>query len=452
MESGDADAAELSFRKAIAINPGLAAAHTNLGLLLEQKGNLAEAEKEYRLSLSLNPEGGRTWLNLGVLLLGQKRLAEAEEAYRKSIALLPDFPPAWTNLGTLLASLRRDDEAEVCLRQAIELDPQYRSGYFNLSYLLLRQGRFEEGWECFEKRDWYRHFEARIPCPRWRGESVAGKALLLVFDAGNGDMIQFCRYASVLKERGAKLVTVIGHPPLKRLFRTMDGVDFAYGFDEEILHVEADYWTPPLSIPYYCRTRLDSIPARIPYLHADPELVKKWAKRLSDLSAPGDLRVGLVWQGSRNFENDADRSLPGLSTLEPLGGVGGVRFLSLQKGAGEDDAALPPAGLPVVNLASEIEDFADSAAIVSNLDLVISVDTAMAHLTGALGKPCWLLLPDYKTDWRWLDGRSDSPWYPGVMRLFRQHRMGEWVKVVEEVREVLETLVVSSPGRGNSPL
>jgi hypothetical protein len=272
---------------------------------------------------------------------------------------------------------------------------------------------------------------------------LKGCSVMIGFEAGHGDMIQFCRYATVLKALGASRIDLICHPALKTLFTTMDGVDAVYAFDETFPPSQWDFWTPPLSMPLYCQTLLDSIPADIPYVHADSKLSERWSTVLSGRCTPEDIRVGLVWKGSTGFENDADRSLPSLKTLEPLGTVAGVRFFSLQKGSGEDDAASPPAGLPVVNLGPQIQDFADTAAIVMKLDLIISVDTAVAHLAGALGKDCWLLLPEYKTDWRWLTGRIDSPWYPGIMRLFRQPRMGDWASVVADVRAELQRFAVT---------
>jgi hypothetical protein len=203
-----------------------------------------------------------------------------------------------------------------------------------------------------------------------------------------------------------------------------------------------DCWTPMLSLPLHCGTRLNSIPATLPYLQAMPERRARWQARLPTQG----LRVGLVWKGNPRFENDADRSLSGLELLAPLGAVAGVQFISLQKGEGEDQARHPPAGLSLLHLGSEIEDFADTAAIVAGLDLVICVDTAVAHLAGALGRPCWVLLPHYKTDWRWLEGRSDSPWYPGLLRLFRQGPGEDWTAVVEEVRLALADWAAS--GRG----
>lgn len=446
LAAGAAAEAKACFLEAIRLAPELAPAHTNLGLLLDEEGRQAEAELHLRRALALNPQSGNTWLNLGVLLAGQKRFQEAEEAYRRALELIPLSPAAWSNLGVLQTGLKQEKEAEESYRHAMGLDPEHRLSQFNLGYLLLRQGRFEEGWRRLEARDWYAHLEKNLPCPRWRGESLQGKALIIGFEAGHGDMIQFCRYAAVLKARGAARITVICHPPLKTLFATMDGVDDAVAFDETSPPSHWDFWTPPLSMPFYCGSRLDTIPAKLPYLRAEQRLVERWLPLIAENSHPAELKVGLVWKGSRHFENDADRSLPDLKTLESLGSIEGVRFFSLQKGAGEDQAADPPHGLPVVNLGPEISDFADAAAVVSQMDLMICVDTAFAHLAGALAKRCWLLLPYYKTDWRWLAERSDSPWYPGVMRLFRQPDMGDWATVVTEVRLALQAFA-ADPSR-----
>jgi hypothetical protein len=378
-----------------------------------------------------------------VLLTGQKRLEEAEAAFTQAILLEPASPAAWSNLGGLYAGMKRDAEAEVCCRQAMALDESYAKARFNLAYVLLRQGRFEEGWRCLESRDWYHALQSLLDCPRWHGESLEGRRLLIGFEAGHGDVIQFCRYAAVLKAQGAARISLLCHPALKTLFATLDGVDEVIALDEDLPVGAWDCWTPLLSIPYYCQTRLDSIPADIPYLRASPERIQKWQALLPS----GGVRVGLVWRGSPAFENDADRSLPGLEVLLPLGGVKGVQFISLQKGAGEDQALHPPAGLPLLHLGSRIEDFADTAAIVAGLDLVICVDTAVAHLAGALGKPCWVLLPAYKTDWRWLNDRTDSPWYPGRMRLFRQTTAGNWTDVVAELKTALAQFVTGHAKR-----
>lgn len=436
LEAGDIRHAEACFREALRLAPGFAAAWSNLGYLLDQRGEAGEAEACYRRALALAPLLAQTHLNLGALLASQNRFPAAEVAYSQALLADPRATAAWSNLGVLYACMKREDEAEQCYRQALELDPGHAKARFNLSYLLLRQGRFGEGWACFEARDWHAPLAARMTCPRWQGEPLAGKSLLILYEGGHGDMIQFSRYIPTLKAQGAASITLLCHPALKTLLATLEGLDDAVAFDAEPPAKEWDYWVPLLSLPYLGKTRLDAIPAAIPYLRPDAERVARW----SPLLPQEGMRVGLIWKGSPLHENDADRSLPSLDLLAPLGSVPGVSFVSLQKGAGESEAAQPPEGLRLADLGSRMADFADAAAIMAGLDLVISVDTAMAHLAGALGKPCWLLLPDFKTDWRWLKERSDSPWYPGILRLFRQTRRGDWPTVVAAARAALDDL------------
>ena len=436
LQAGDPDAAEVAFREALRLAEGFAEAHANLGLSLERLGRPAEAESHYRTALRLDPGQARTQVNLGVLLAAQKRFVDAEAAYLQAILRDPGLVSAWSNLGVLHACLKREAEAEQCYRTALSLDEKHVSARFNLAYILLRQGRFDEGWACLEARDWYGALAARLPCPRWQGEALEGKSLIISVEAGHGDMIQFCRYAALLKGQGAGFITLICHPSLKRLFRTLAAVDQVVGLDEALPEARYDFWSPALSLPFHCGTREDNIPASIPYLAATPEAV---ARRAAELPR-GGLRVGLVWRGNPAFENDADRSLPGLEALAPLWRVGGVHFVSLQKGVGEQEAADPPAGQPLLDLGPSLSDFADTAAAVANLDLVIAVDTAVAHLAGAMGKPCWLLLPWFRTDWRWLDACSRTPWYPS-MCLYRQPAMGDWDSVVADVAQALEALV-----------
>jgi tetratricopeptide (TPR) repeat protein len=431
--------AEQHFRDAVAQAPDMAEAWVNLALLREQAGDDAEAEACYHRALALRPVPATlatTYLNLGGLLARQKRLDEAESVYAQGLRVAPEQPGLWSNLGALYAARRLDDEAEACYERALALDPAYAKALFNRGVLHLRQGRWAEGWTGMEARDWYAALEQRLPCPRWQGEPLQGRAVLIGFEAGHGDMVQFCRYAAQLKAAGAATVGLLCHPALKRLMHSLAGIDHVFGFDEDLPGDHPfDYWVPPLSLPYLFATRVDT-PVTLPYLHAEPALLAHWA---TALPATG-LRVGLVWKGNPLFENDADRSLPALSLLAPLGQIDCVHFISLQKGAGEDEAAHPPPGLRVLNLGPQMRDFADAAALVAQLDLVIAVDTAMAHLAGALGKPCWLLLPRYQTDWRWLDDRTDSPWYPGVLRLFRQSTDGDWAPVAAALEAELRNL------------
>ncbi|MDA8095688.1 MAG: tetratricopeptide repeat protein [Betaproteobacteria bacterium] len=433
MQAGDLRAAEACFREAIALVPDFAEAIANLGFVLESGGAVEEAEACYVRALALNAPYPQLHLNHGALLFRQKRLDEAERAYRQAIDLWPEFSAAWSNLGVLLACRQREDEAEACYRKALALDPSYAKARFNLSYLALRQGRFEEGWRYLEARA-TEATNMRLPCPRWEGQPLAGKALVVRSEGGYGDTIQLCRYATVLKEQGARHVTWMCYPGLEALFATADGIDEAIGLEADLSARMADFWAPAWSLPFYCGTRIDTIPARVPYLHAPPERTAQWRAALP----PDGVRVGLVWKGNAAFENDGERSIASLSLLAPLWSVPGVRFISLQKGAGESEAACPPDGLPVLDLGSRMEDFADAAAIVSQIDLVICVDTAVAHLSGALGKACWVLLPDYMTDWRWMTRRPDSPWYPNALRLFRQPPGGGWETVVAAVAYALQ--------------
>jgi Tfp pilus assembly protein PilF len=438
--AGEFEQAKTYFQEAIRLAPDFSEAHANLAFLLDQAGLKTEAEKHYQYAIVCNPTIGQTYLNLGVLLTEQKRFAEAEAAYRSALNLNPQSAVAWSNLGVLQACRKQEKEAEESYLKAIELDADYQLAQFNYSYLLLRQGRYEAGWRCFEARNWYAKLEKYLALPRWHGEPLAGKSVLIGIEAGHGDMIQFCRYASLLKAQGAAKIGIICHPALKTLFLTLDSVDCVIALDQPLPSVHWDCWTPPLSIAFYCQTRVNSIPATLPYLKTDRKKCEFWATKMRDFT---ELRVGLVWKGSSNFENDADRSLPSLGILAPLASLAGVHFFSLQKGAGEAEADHPPHGMTLLNWGPQIFDFSDTAALVENLDLVISVDTAVAHLAGALGKTCWILLPDYKTDWRWLTGRSDSPWYPGAVRLFRQPRMGDWASVVAEVHTALQTIQLS---------
>ncbi len=436
MASGDAAGAEACLRRALALAPDLAEAHANLALVLEQTGRPAEAEVHYRLALAAKPDLALTHLNLGALLHSLKRLDEAEAAYRTALALDPANPAVWSNLGSLLACLKQEAAAEDCLRQALRLQPEHAGARFNLSYVLLRQGRFAEGWQCFEARGWYARFEQVLDCPRWRGESLASRNLLIVPEAGHGDMIQFCRYAALVKAAGAAHVCLFCHPGLKRLFASLKGLDAVCCGPDDWPAVEPDYWTPLLSLPGHFNTGLATIPAALPYLEPDEMDRRRMAGFIAAHTDSGKLRIGLAWRGNPRFENDAERSLPSLDLLAPLGQIEGLSFFSLQKDSSE--AACPPESLELVDLAPLLNDFADTAAAIVNLDLIISVDTAVAHLAGALAKPFWLLLADYKPDWRWLADREDSPWYPGLARIFRQQTAGEWSQVVDAIGLALE--------------
>jgi len=425
--------AEDCFRRTVAIAPDLAEAHANLGWLRDEANAPEEADACYRRALALNASNPQILLNYGVLLARMKRFREAEAVYLNALQLNPQSAAAWSNLGVLCAQMARYAEAITCCVNSLLIDPDYAKAHINLAYLYLRQGRFEEGWAHLERRTWKYTPPSDITCPRWRGESLQGKSVLIGHESGLGDMIHFARYAQVLREQGASRITLVCPPALQTLLASMPGVDEVLSLDAPLPAGKWDCWASLMSLPFHCKTRLHGIPAALPYLHANQEAAARW----NALLPSAHLRVGLVWQGNPKFENDDERSIASLDLLQPLGGIDGVTFISLQKGCGEAQAKNPPQGLDVVCLRDKIDDFADTAAIVANLDLVITVDTAVAHLAGAMGKPCWIMLPHHMPDWRWLSCRDDSPWYPGAVRLFRQPTRGDWSTVFTQVRAAL---------------
>ncbi|HEY8906873.1 MAG TPA: tetratricopeptide repeat protein [Rhodoferax sp.] len=438
IQAGQFETAEARLVEALDKAPQLAEAHANLAWLLERRGSVDDALHHYELAIDLQPDNARIHLNLGALLAQLKFFLAAEAAYRRALVVDASLPGIWSNLGALLAQIGRDDEAEESLRTALRLDPEHAGAHFNLACLLLRKGRYPEGWRHLEFRDWYRPIEQRLRCVRWCGQPLAGLSVLLVYEAGHGDLIQFCRYVPVLRQAGAARVDVLCHPALKELLRTLDGVGDVFAFDENRFEHDWDYWVPALSLAHHLGTELETIPAALPYLRAPAPKLAHWRQKLDGLGPRPGRRVGFVWHGNPDFENDAQRSLPGLQTLAPLWQVPGVQFFSLQKGRGEKDVLRLQGSQPLIDLAADLHNFADTAAAIEQLDLVISVDTAVAHLAGALGKPCWVLLPGFLPDWRWLEDRSDSPWYPGVLRLFRQPRGADWAPVIQAVCEALQ--------------
>ncbi|MBF0297036.1 MAG: tetratricopeptide repeat protein [Magnetococcales bacterium] len=427
--------AETAYRRAVAIKPDFVAAWSNLGVVLANQGRPGEAEVAYRQALRLSPDHVEAHNNLAVLLARLRRFTEAEAVYREIPRLLPNAE-ALCNLAIFLKERNLPEEAEATFLEALRLDPEWIEAQWSLSHLYLAQGRFAEGWPLYETRFHPRKRERNVhppdlPFPRWQGEDLTGRSLVILPEQGIGDQLQFCRYAELLKTRGARWITLVCDASLQALFATLTAADLVTPPDEPLaMH---DFWTFPMSCPLHCKTTLATIPARIPYLRPLPERLRAW-------SATGQLaglRVGLAWKGSAMNSNDAARSLPGLATLAPLWSVPGVTFVSLQKGSGEEEARHPPAGQPLVNLAAGIREWADTAAVVAQLDLVIAIDSAIVHLAGALGRECWVLLPAWGTDWRWLREREDSPWYPQRLRLFRQDASEGWPEVVARVTAAL---------------
>jgi Flp pilus assembly protein TadD len=431
--------AEQSLRRALEPRPDYPAALANLGQILNELGRPAEGEAHLRDALRLRPAYPEALNNLGISLSDLGRTSEAETVLRQALSLLPEAPNALNNLGTALCDLGRYDEAEASFREAIRLKPDFADARNNLSYLLLLTGRFEEGWTEYEWRWGVKHMAPGVrdfAVPRWNGEAIGGRTILLHAEQGLGDTLQFCRYAALI-EPSAKVVLEV-QAPLVKLLARLPGVAQVVAPGAAV--APFDLHCPLLSLPRVLGATLATIPAAMPYLSAAPEAAAAWRERLAGL--PG-LKVGLVWAGEsrtgvgRPSAIDARRSMA-LSALAQLAELARVSFVSLQKGKPAAQAADPPPGMSLTDFTADLSDFADTAALIDNLDLVISVDTSVAHLAGGMGKPVWLL-NRYDTCWRWLLERDDSPWYP-TLRQFRQPSPGDWQTVVAAVRDALHRL------------
>ena len=309
--------------------------------------------------------------------------------------------------------------------------------HWNLSLALLLSGDFAGGWEEYEWRWKMKNNDGRnYSCPLWQGEDIVGRTINLHVEQGFGDTIQFIRYAPMVMQRGAKVI-VECQPQLVRLLASVEGL--AHITDRTASSIYFDMHAPLLSLPRIFSTTLKTIPCHVPYLSADRVLVAKWRQKIEPL--PGRFRVGLVWAGNPTHGNDRNRSCA-LVDFALLAKIPNVIFYSLRKDEGAEQCENPPHEINLVDLTRDIADFADTAALMDNLDLIISVDTAVAHLAGALGRPVWTLLP-FVPDWRWLLDRRDNPWYP-TMRLFRQSKPGNWRGVMADVANALREYVVNS--------
>jgi Flp pilus assembly protein TadD len=420
-------------RRAAGICPANAVYQCNLGNALTEIEQMEEAIICYREAVSLRSDSAEVYYNLGVALQRNGQLEEAIDSYRQAVRIDPDSAQAHYNLGIALKDMRRLDEAIESYRQVIRLKPDHARTHNNLALALLTRGDFEEGWEEHEWRWKCQDFPSprrNFSQPQWDGCLFKDRTLLVHIEQGFGDAIQFIRYLPMVTERGGKVV-VECDAELQRLFRTVVG-EFEIIVSGDPLPA-FDFHTPLLSLPRVFGTNLASIPGKVPYVNANAEDAERWKQRLAEYSQ--FFKVGLAWAGSAAHKNDRNRSMT-LATLAPLSQAAGVRFFSLQKGKAAEENKHRLAGMEVVDWTDDLKDFSDTAALIANLDLVISVDTVVAHLAGAVGKAVWTLLP-FASDWRWLVGREDSPWYP-TMRLFRQEPIGDWGGVVRRVSEALE--------------
>ena len=471
-----------AFEGALAVKPDYPQVLYNLGNVLKEQGKLPDALRRLEHAVELNPGHWESLNSLGSVLFRLGRLDAAAAVFREALELKPDSPDVLNNLGIVLRLQNHFDGSIACLARALKLQPRFTEAFVNLGnslydigmlretitvleravglksdypdlrknlgIALLAAGRFEEGWREYEWR-WQGTYmgPARrdFSRPQWKGEAAEGRVLLIHAEQGFGDTLQFCRYVPLAAARGLR-VALMAPPELVRLLETLDGVETLLPMDRPL--PEFDLHCPMMSLPLAFGTRLDNIPAAVPYLFPEREALLAWNKRLpEDLS--GRLRVGLVWSGRARLHSavhaavNLRRSVTP-EVLAPLLDVPGVQFFSLQK-----DGPPAPPEFGLIDLMEECRDFADTAAFIANLDLVVSVDTAVVHLAGALGKPVWVL-NRFDSCWRWLRDRDDSPWYP-TLRLFRQVRPGDWEGVIARVREELEGVAATAGPPGTAP-
>jgi len=434
------DGAIAAYHTAIALKPDHAEAHSNLAVALRDKGKLDEALDSIRRAIAIEPKYVEAHYNLGGILHEKGDLDGAIVAYQRAIALNPNHVLAHNNLGSVLMLKRQPHHAAVEFERAIQLDPALADAHFNRALALLLLGDFARGLPEYEWRGrvkpQFMFMRHGCPRPQWDGRPLDGQRIFLHAEQGFGDTLQFCRYAPLVAQRGGRIIFGC-QPQLARLLQNLPGVEQIVTAPPDPVHFE--FHCPLLSLPLIFRTEVASIPANIPYVSPNVALVEQWKSRIKS----GEQRkIGLALAGSSANEHDQMRSMR-LSQFAPLAQIPGVQFYSLQKDKASGETSPPPMSL--VDFTEDFNDFADTAALIANLDLVITVDTAVAHLAGAMGKPVWVLLP-YLPVWQWLLDRADSPWYP-TATLFRQNTAGDWETVVDRVAEELRVNVAPRVGR-----
>ncbi|HQU46137.1 MAG TPA: tetratricopeptide repeat protein, partial [Pirellulales bacterium] len=424
-KDGRLEEAQYHLQKAIERNPQLVSAHQNLGVIFARQKRLEPAVRAFLKTLELDPQYVDAHGNLGLAYFEQGRVDEAVMQFRKALRLAPGSAETFNNLGVALMQQGRPQEAAQRYRQALQIRPDYIEAHLNLGRALLTLGDFEQGWLEHEWRERLSgNRSPRTRKPRWNGAPLAGRTLLLYAEQGLGDTLQFVRYAELAK-RGGGTVIVDGQPALTRILASCPSVDkvIASGSSPPDHDVQARL----LGVPALLRTTMHDIPAEVPYVFADRVLVEKWRARLAKIAG---FKIGIAWQGNPDWVGDRFRSVP-LTHFKALADLRDVRLINLQKGAGAEQLVTATNHFQVIDFGPQVDlaagPFMDTAAIMQSLDLVVTSDTSIAHLAGALGVPVWVAL-SYAPDWRWLIDRDDSPWYP-TMRLFRQPRPGDWEAV-----------------------
>jgi len=426
-----------SCRRALALDPNRHEILTQLGTSLTDLGNYGAAVEAFRRALALQPDSPHALLGLGYFFERKGDLASAVDSYRNALKLNPQLSRGHLVLGSAQILQGNLGEAAECFERVLKAEPDSAEARAYLGLIHLKQGNFRMGLTEYEDR-WSTaygfRFRRKFSQPLWRGEPLEGSRILLHCEQGMGDTIQFVRYVPLVAARGGKVVLEV-QPRLHRLLAQTPETVEVISRDEAF--PEVDWQCPLLSLPLAFATELHTIPAPIPYVCPDPAQIRQWRERL-----PGDtLRIGLVWAGSPMHPHEFWRSIP-LEQLVPLTNVETTTFYSLQMGGPAEQVRQLGTRARLIDLQGEQKDFADTAAIIANLDLVISIDTSVAHLAGAMGKPVWVILSK-SADWRWLLERDDSPWYP-TAHLFRQSTLGNWQDVVTRVERELRELAAKT--------
>src|SRR6266853_286491 len=439
LADGNLYEAEASYRQSIAADPNSVNARINLGFVLLKQNRLEDAKLALERAVSVDPQIADGHYLLATLSQQRNRQAEAIGNFDRALAINPEFAEAHHGLGVTFRVLGRLDEALRCFDKALSIRPGFSPSRFNKSLVLLLRGDFAGGLELFESRldvceerqilDWMAYLSDHPEKPLWQGQDLQGRRLLVWTEQGAGDCMMMMRYVPRLAEKSVGKILVLSDPSLTRLIQTLPVACEVTSQVGDRLWESFDFHCSIMSLPFLFGTRLDTIPNVVPYLHVADDLRKKWSERLAGSKG---LRVGLVWAGNRGYGRDFVRSVS-LRQLSPLFDVPGATFISLQKGVVADE--LEDTHRSMLNWMDECEDFMDTAALIANLSLVISVDTSVAHLTGALGVPVWLL-NRFESEWRWLRDGDRSPWYP-TMRIFRQTVSNDWDSVVKRIADEL---------------
>jgi len=424
---GDLAEAIDAYSKSLLLNPKQPDVYNNMGVALRSRGKLEAAIACYRRSLVLKPNNAGVYSNMGNALREIGRLETAMASHQQAVKLSPKSTEAYYNLGLVLRDLGQTDAALSCFDRALELDETHVDCQWDRALTLLEMGDLKAGFEAYECR-WKldRSPPRTFDVPMLDGSDLKGKTVLVHHEQGFGDMIQFARYLPMIKERGGQVV-VETQPELARVFGTVKGVAKIYNRDQT--PPKHDFYIPMMSLPYVFGTEIDSIPADVPFISAPDATAVQLPPSLGKIK-----RVGIAWAGRPTHRNDRNRSAGFKHFIEILG-LPGMSVFSLQKGPASRDIAELGCEALVTNLAGRVNDFADTAAVLSQLDLVITVDTALAHMAGAMGVKTWVAVP-FAPDWRWMRGTDTTPWYPS-MRLFRQKRHGAWEAVFADIRRAL---------------